>query len=118
MYNKIFTLVRDALLKLSRVTGLTYEEVNIIVYFFFIPFSWACLLDIIYGSYYFAVAYLIICFVIMLSKKCVDTLFVLSVMFLLLFRKIGLNYERASVWICVWLPIAIYIILIRQICRT
>ena len=112
MYLTVFTLVRNALLKISKVTGFTYQEVNIIVYFFLIPFSWACLLDIIYGSYSFSVALLVIIITLSLFRKHAEKLFILSVMFLLYFQKANLNYERASVWICVWLPLIIYAILI------
>jgi len=115
MYNKIFTLVRNALLKISTVSGFTYQEVNIIVYFFLIPFSWACLLDVLNGSYFFSLTLIGIMIALSLFRKYAEKLFILSVMFLLHFQKVNLNYERASVWICVWLPIAIYVILITLI---
>lgn len=114
MYNSIFIAVRNRLLKIGKSTGLSYQEVNIIVYFFLIPFSWACLLDVIYGSYLFVLAIFVIGGIVLsITPKQIDALFEKCVNLLAYLNRFGLNYERVSVWICVWLPLVIYIILIK-----
>ena len=49
MMNSIFRIVANLLLHIGHITGLTYDEINIIVYYFLIPLSWLVLLDIIFG---------------------------------------------------------------------
>ena len=43
----IFAIVAGAEHVIAKVTGLTYNEVNIIVYYLFIPLSWAVMIDYI-----------------------------------------------------------------------
>lgn len=42
---QIFALVASSLLWIGGKTGLTYNEVNILVYYLFIPLSWTIMLD-------------------------------------------------------------------------
>jgi len=43
--NSIFQIVYDILMIMLRLTGFTYKEINIIVYFVVIPFIYFILLD-------------------------------------------------------------------------
>ena len=43
----IFAVVAGVEHVIAKLTGLTYNEVNIIVYFLLIPFSWTVLIDYI-----------------------------------------------------------------------
>ena len=112
----IFKIVENSLSFIGHKTGLTYNEINIIVYYFGIPFSWLCLLDIIFNFHYFKIAAVIFTLGFIVGcknfKTYSDWLFDKSVAFLKYFNKFGSNYVASSVWICVSLPISIYAILI------
>jgi hypothetical protein len=112
----IFKIVENSLSFIGNKTGLTYNEINIIVYYFGIPFSWLCLLDIIFNFHYFKIAAVIFTLGFIVGcknfKTYSDWLFDKSVTFLKYFNKFGSNYVASSVWICVSLPISIYAILI------
>ena len=121
MNRHIFQIVRDFLIYISRFTGLTYNEINIIVYFFLIPFSWFILIDIIYGFHYFKLTFTVICLVFYFSCRDFESfsnrLFDKSVSFLNYFNNYGSNYVASSVWICVFLPIMIYGLLVYLIIK-
>lgn len=116
MNNLIFRIVANSLSIIGKKIGLTYNEVNIIVYYFIIPFTWLCLLDIIFNFHYFKIAFTIFTMGFIIGcrnfKTYSDWLFDKSVSFLNYFNKYGSNYIASSVWICVSLPIFIYAILI------
>ena len=116
----IFALVAGIEHIIARLTGLTYNEVNIIVYYLLIPLSWAAMIDYIAGLPFLSPMY-IIAWIIFLWKdsmkfrnRC-DWAFMKSVDFLLLFKRIGWNYVVSSVIICVVVPLLIYIELIYAI---
>lgn len=119
MTKRIFNLIVKSLLNIENITGFTYNEVNIILYYFIIPFSWLCLLDIIFEFYYLKISFSI--FSIGFAVGCrdfrnySDWLFEKSRSFLKYFKKYGSNYIVSSIWICVLLPIMIYLILIYLI---
>jgi len=117
----IFKIVANSLSFIASKTGLTYNEINIIVYYFAIPYSWLCLLDIIFNFHHFKIAFAIFTFGFFVGcrnfKTYSDWLFDKSVLFLNYFNKYGSNYIVSSVWICVSLPIVIYAILIYLILR-
>ena len=121
MNRHIFQIVRDFLIYISRFIGLTYNEINIIVYFFLIPFSWFILIDIIYGFHYFKLTFTVICLVFYFSCRDFESfsnrLFDKSVSFLNYFNNYGSNYVASSVWICVFLPIMIYGLLVYLIIK-
>lgn len=48
----IFASVASSLLWIGRKTGLTYNEVNILVYYLLIPLSWTIMLDCLIGKPY------------------------------------------------------------------
>ena len=116
MNHKIFKIVANLLFFVAHKTKLTYNEINIIVYYLLISFSWLCLLDVIFNFHYLKIAFVIFTFGFIVGcrnfKTYSDWLFDKSVSFLNYFNKYGSNYVASSVWICVSLPIAIYAILI------
>ena len=116
----IFALVAGIEHIIARLTGLTYNEVNIVVYYLLIPLSWAVMIDYIAGLPFLSPMY-IMAWIIFLWKdpmkfrdRC-DWAFMKSVDFLLLFKRIGWNYVVSSVIICVVVPLLIYIELIYAI---
>lgn len=109
----IFAIVAGVELVLAKVTGLTYNEVNIIVYYLLIPLSWAVMIDFITMLPLLSPMY-IMGWIVFLWKdpmkfrdRC-DWAFGKSVDFLLWFKKIGWNYVVSSVIICVVVPALIY----------
>jgi len=121
MMNSIFRIVANLLLYIGRTTGLTYNEINIIVYYFVVPLSWLILLDIIFEFHYLKIAFAIYCLGFRVGcknfKTYSDWLFDKSVTFLIFFNKYGSNYIKSSVWICVLLPLVIYVILLFMALR-
>ena len=107
---------------IAKLTGLTYNQVNIIVYYLLIPLSWTIMIDYI-TSLPFLTPMCLIAWIIFLWKdplkfkeRC-DWAFDKSVEFLLYFKKIGWNYIVSSVIICVAVPMLIYVELIYAIIR-
>lgn len=112
----IFKMVAEGLAYVGEKTGLTYNQINIIVYYFVIPFSWLALLDVIFHFHYFKLAFAIFTLGFIVGcrnfRTYSDWLFDRSVCFLNYFNKFGSNYISSSVWICVAVPIAIYALLL------
>ncbi len=121
MVKAIFSLVAKALYKIGRILNLSYNEINIIVYFFLIPFSWTILVDIWIGNGIASLCFLLFSLIIFKKKQhcfpewC-DILFYKSVVFLKWFNCFGSNYILSSVIICVLIPILVYGFLIYLIC--
>lgn len=117
--NLIFTIVRDILLWIGQITGLSYTEINIVVYYIVIPYTFFHLLDTILKSQYLRVGFSVVVLMglLMISDFSAfsDGLFRRSVEFLNRFEIIGWNYFQASVVICVIVPILIYVVLFYQI---
>ncbi len=118
----IFAVVAGVEHIVAKLTGATYNEVNIIVYYLLIPLSWAAMVDYITMMPFLTPMY-IFAWVIFLWKdqmkfrdRC-DWAFDKSVEFLLYFKKIGWNYVVSSVIICVVVPVLIYIELIYALIR-
>lgn len=118
--HRFFYQVANSLNFIARQTGLTYNEINILVYYLFIPLTWVVLLDISL-KHPLATPILIIAWLsIWITKKkhfgswC-DKVFDKSVQFLLFFNRLGWGYEFSSVVICVLLPLLVYIVLIVNI---
>ena len=117
----IFAVVAGAEHIIAKLTGATYNEVNIVIYYLLIPLSWAAMIDYITKMPFLSIMY-IIAWIIFLRKdpmkfrdRC-DWAFIKSVDFLLWFKKIGWNYVVSSVIICVVIPLLIYVELIYGIC--
>ena len=117
----IFAVVAGAEHIIAKLTGATYNEVNIVIYYLLIPLSWAAMIDYITKMPFLSIMY-IIAWILFLRKdpmkfrdRC-DWAFIKSVDFLLWFKKIGWNYVVSSVIICVVIPLLIYVELIYGIC--
>jgi len=107
----IFQLVAFTLNVISDLTGLSYNEVNIVVYYIFIPFTWTILLDKIFKFHYIKLSfgYIIIALLIIIKdfSKFSDWLFDQSATFLMFLG----DYIIMSVIVCVFLIIIIYLLL-------
>ena len=113
----IFGIVAASLRIMAKVLHITYNEINIIVYYLIIPLSWFIMLDYIIGLPITTPIWILLWVYIFWSKrkffrKWCDVAFRLSVDFLLKFQRIGWNYWVASVIIGVVVPIIIYAALI------
>jgi hypothetical protein len=116
----IFGIVAGVEHVIAKLTGATYNEVNIIIYFLLIPLSWASMIDYITRLPLLSPMYLIAWIVFfwkdqMTFRDRCDWAFDKSVEFLLWFKKIGWNYVVSSVIICVVVPLFIYVELIYGI---
>lgn len=116
MKKVIFNAVANTLSYLGRKTGLTYNEINIVLYYFLIPFSWLIMLDWIFQFHYLKIAFFAYCTGFIVGcrdfRTYSDWLFDQSVSFLNYFNKYGSNYIASSVWICLLIPIVIYALLL------
>ena len=116
----IFGTVALGLNLMAKLTGMTYREINILVYYLIIPLSWCIMLDYIMGLPITTPIWILLWVYIFWSKRkffrqwC-DVAFKLSVDLLLKFQRIGWNYWVASVIIGVVVPIIIYAALILLI---
>ena len=116
----IFAIVAGLEMMIAKITGLTYNEVNIIVYYVLIPLSWAIMIDYLtklpFLSPMFVLAWIVFLWKDhMKFRERSDWAFMKSVDFLLWFKKIGWNYIVSSVIICVVIPVFVYIELIYAI---
>lgn len=118
----VFAIVAGIEHVIAKVTGLTYNEVNIIIYYLLIPLSWAVMIDFITMLPLLSPMY-IVGWIVFLWKdpmrfrvRC-DWAFGKSVDFLLWFKKIGWNYIVSSVIICVVGPALVYAELIYGIIK-
>lgn len=116
----IFAIVAGIEHLIAKITGTTYNEVNIIVYYLVIPLSWTIMLDYITRMPFLTPLFLLAWIVFIWKDKTdfrtrCDLAFKKSVDSLLWFQKIGWNYIVSSVIICVVIPILVYIELIYAI---
>lgn len=115
MISIIFLLVAFVFYFVSLVTGLSYEEVNVIFYFFLIPFSWCAMLDIIFKFKFFrisfAILFLTFAYSIQSFQVFSNNLFEYCFQYLDSFSPF-LTYSESSVFICVFLPALVYLFLI------
>ena len=108
-----FAFTVKVLLAIGRTFRLSYNAVNIIVWYMLLPLAWAGILDYKLHQILFAPLWLLLCIgVIVIQRKkfnqfC-DTLFRLSQLFILSFG----NYYLWSVIICLIVPLLITIVLI------
>ncbi len=102
----LFSGTVKILLRTGKIFHLSYNEVNIIVWYMFFPLLWAVILDFRLHQILLAPAWLLLCTGVMYYKrfgKLCDRLFVLSQRFILLFG----DYYLWSVIICLLLPVLI-----------
>lgn len=111
-----FSRVYHFLIRISEISGLSYTEITIILYFEVLPLIYFILLDKLIGKHFFKAGYsLLIILLIIFSRNFLyfsNRLFDKAVAFLEWFEIIGLNYVQASVIFCVIIPFIILIVLI------
>ena len=113
--NTIFNIVANSLLWIANKTGLTYNEINVLLYYLIIPLSWTILFDCWLGLPLTTAVLLLAWLGIFIATRhyfhqwC-DWAFKDSVDFLNWFNRFGGNYTLNSVIICVILPQLIYIL--------
>ena len=117
MIKHIFAVVASLLVWVGRKTGLTYNEVNILVYYLLIPLSWTIMFDCAVkkpcttAALAFTWLGIFIATRHTFSEWC-DWAFQDSVDFLNWFNRWGGNYVLNSVIICVLGPLVVYGVLI------
>ena len=112
----IFYVVMIVLRRLAACFGITYNAINIIVYYMLIPLSWTIMLDIYIQYPLFTYTLVVVWIGIMIGIRgkfitWSDWAYNKSVDFLNYFNRWGGNYVLNSVVICVVVPIAIYVTL-------
>lgn len=121
LHDRIFDRVVKELKLYARVFKISYYAVNILLYFFLVPFTWLILLDVIFDFHYLKIGFVLFCIGFALYCKDFEAfslkLYKRSVRFLNYFNRFGSNYVVSSVWICVVVPIAIYTLLIYLVVR-
>ena len=116
MVRQIFVKVAMALYRGAQRLGITYNEINILVYYLLIPLTWTIMVDFLIGTPMTTSALLLVWAGIRIgtvgrfSEWC-DWAFMRSVDFLNYFNRWGGSYHLNSVVICVAIPIVIYIAL-------
>ena len=115
--SSIFRKVADVLIYGASVMGITYNEINIIVYYLLIPLTWTIMLDFYIGTPITTYTLIFIWFGIKIGtwgrfREWSDWAFMCSVDFLNYFNRWGGNYVLNSVIICVLVSLFIYIGLI------
>ncbi len=113
---EVFTLVYNFLKWLSRITGLTYHEVNIVIYYILIPSIFIIILDKIFNTNWLKIGFgllvVLTLFFVPNFEKFATMLFYKSVDFLNGFQALGLDYVQASVVICVIAPLIFIFLLV------
>ena len=110
--SKLFWWVAKSLQSIARILHLSYNEINIIVYYLLIPLSWCIMLDCLIGMPIATLLLVAVWAVIFLKVKSFsewcDKGFKLSQRFICFFGE----YVKYSVIICVFIPVLIYAVLI------
>ena len=109
--NTTFRIVYVALKQLSEITGLTYNEINVFVYYIVIPMIYLTMVDKIMKKHILKIVFagmVITTAVFVDLEKFSDSLFDASVQFLLWFKVFGWNYIVASVIICLVIPLIVF----------
>lgn len=117
MISKCFQIVATALYRIAQATGMTYNEINIIIYYLIVPLTWTVMIDFLIKKPITTSLLLLAWAVLFIVhrndfRQWCDWVFQKSVDFLLWFKRIGWDYILSSVIICVLVPIIIYAILI------
>lgn len=112
--SNIFRKVAEVLLRGASALDITYNEINIIVYYLLIPMSWTIMLDFYLGYPVTTCALSLIWIGIKIGtwgmfREWSDWAFMRSVDFLNFFNRWGGNYVLNSVVICVLIPILVYV---------
>ena len=117
--NYVFAVVENILSTTARLLKISYNEINVIVYYCLIPLSWMIMLDKIINVHYFTLGFLVFISGFIVGcrnfRAYSDWLFTKSVLFLDSSNKYGSNYILSSVLICVAIPVVVYVVLISLI---
>jgi hypothetical protein len=109
----IFYIVYQILMVISQVTGFSYNEINIIVYYIMLPFVYVFLADKILKKNILKLLYIVSVVAILIAipdfKGFSDWLFAASVDYLLSFHLFGWNYVVSSVMVCVIFPSVVFL---------
>jgi hypothetical protein len=104
------------LLWLSKASGLSYNEVNVIAYYFLAPLVFLLLIDRIRGRFIFTPCFIVawgaLLVLVPRFSEFADWVFYRSVDVLDWFSWMGWNYTVASVIICVVLPGVVFLVLL------
>ena len=110
-----FHIVYTCLEWMSQITGISYEIINVIIWYCFLPLIYFLLLDRILKTRFLTLSFVLFVGIFIATRQSpalfAEDLFDWSVEFLLGFSILGLNYDRASVFVCVFLPLLVFIIL-------
>lgn len=122
----VFAVVAIALEWMARRLHVTYNEINVIIYYWLIPLSWTLLIDWKFDAAVDVLGYHAFFPILSFSLTMVrigiliatfrffgnwcDNVFKASQDFLCIFNRWGGNYELNSVVICVVIPVIIYIV--------
>lgn len=117
MIHTTFEFVATTLRDWAEIFGVTYKEMNIIVYIIAIPMVWAYMIDKAFNFHYLKAAHLVFLLLAFgiagtFENNC-NGLFLLCQLLLCAFYPIGIDYTTASVIFCVVVPIAFHIWLVR-----
>lgn len=117
MITRLFQITAKILSELARRTKLTYNEINILIYYLIIPLSWTILLDILIGLPVTTIIFIFVWGILFMKvrnrfREWCDWLFRKSYDFLMYFNRYGSNYILSSVIFCIVVPVIIYIGLI------
>lgn len=117
MITILFQITAKILSELARRTKLTYNEINILIYYLIIPLSWTILLDILIGLPVTTIIFIFVWGILFMKvrnrfREWCDWLFRKSYDFLMYFNRYGSNYILSSVIFCIVVPVIIYIGLI------
>ena len=114
MIAEVFNRTADALNRVAKRLHITYNEINIIVYYMVVPLTWMLMLDFIIHCWPWLTAiWIAICLIVCWwhrndFRQWCDWAFDKSADFLEQFHFLGWDYTKASVVICVVLPLLIY----------
>jgi len=116
MIHTTFEFVATTLRDWAEIFGVTYKEMNIIVYIIAIPMVWAYMIDKAFNFHYLKAAHLVFLLLAFgiagtFENNC-NGLFLLCQLLLCAFYPIGIDYTTASVIFCVVVPIAFHIWLV------
>lgn len=114
---RIFDVTARILLWVADKIGLTYNEVNILVYYLLIPLSWTVMFDCWLKRPYTTGALSFVWIGIFVAtrhtfREWCDWAYQDSIDFLNWFNRWGWNYVLSSIIICVVVPLVVYVLLI------
>lgn len=111
-----FYIVYQALEWLALVTGLTYKEINVVVYYGLVPLVFMALIDKILRKpvclSLFSSVLLVLYLVVSDRPMFAERLFDGSARFLQAFGAVGISYDLASILICVLIPFFVFLVLL------